>query len=386
MPGLLLHIDNVDIDFIRTNAVANVCFLSQIAELLKLWSEVQREFGESFKDLRKHFEMIVEGERRHETARAALDASDAKLGKTRKEMKKATKAKMPDGDIREIEKRLDSLERDREKHQIDVFDTVRENEIVKMIRIKDGLLKTAQSYIDMVRKGDVLFSAAKFIAQQIPDVGDREIHEIKYTGSGVTMQAVIDAKQRISHYSRDDENYSQQQASTAYTFNTGDAVRADGSGDTAGSAISSESVSTAGGAASSPHPAELPPPYSVDPPTNPFYDAQEEADVSDASFVVSPNTSASATTGGRASGVGGGGGLYPRLSGSFHTPPSRPPPPPAGAIPSGLGQSRRHSEAAGLQNRRRSSSASGLQDQSRRGLSASLVADVGSGIGGLQMR
>ena len=174
--------------------------------------------------------MIVEGERRHETARAALDASDAKLGKTRKEMKKATKAKMPDGDIREIEKRLDSLEREREKHQMDVFDTVRENEIVKMIRIKDGLLKTAQSYIDMVRKGDVLFSAAKFIAQQIPDVGDREIHEIKYTGSGATMQAVIDAKQRISHYSRDDENFSQQQTSTAYTFNTGDAVRSDGRG------------------------------------------------------------------------------------------------------------------------------------------------------------
>ena len=333
--------------------------------------------------------MIVEGERRHETARAALDASDAKLGKTRKEMKKATKAKMPDGDIREIEKRLDSLEREREKHQMDVFDTVRENEIVKMIRIKDGLLKTAQSYIDMVRKGDVLFSAAKFIAQQIPDVGDREIHEIKYTGSGATMQAVIDAKQRISHYSRDDENYSQQQTSTAYTFNTGDAVRGDGRGDTAaaGTAISSESVSTAGGAASSPHPAELPPPYSVDPPTNPFYDAQEEADESDdASFIVSPNTSASGFTGGRASGVGGDGGLYPRLNGSFHTPPSRPPPPPTGVIPSGLAQSRRHSEAAGLQNRRRSSSASGLQDQSRRGLSASLVADVGSGIGGLQMR
>ena len=332
--------------------------------------------------------MIVEGERRHETARAALDASDAKLGKTRKEMKKATKAKMPDGDIREIEKRLDSLEREREKHQMDVFDTVRENEIVKMIRIKDGLLKTAQSYIDMVRKGDVLFSAAKFIAQQIPDVGDREIHEIKYTGSGATMQAVIDAKQRISHYSRDDENYSQQQTrSTAYTFNTGDAVvGGDGRGDTAGTAISSESVSTAGGAASSPHPAELPPPYSVDPPTNPFYDAQEEADESDASFIVSPNTSASGFTGGRASGVGGDGGLYPRLNGSFHTPPSRPPPPPTGVIPSGLAQSRRHSEAAGLQNRRRSSSASGLQDQSRRGLSASLVADVGSGIGGLQMR
>ena len=333
--------------------------------------------------------MIVEGERRHETARAALDASDAKLGKTRKEMKKATKAKMPDGDIREIEKRLDSLEREREKHQMDVFDTVRENEIVKMIRIKDGLLKTAQSYIDMVRKGDVLFSAAKFIAQQIPDVGDREIHEIKYTGSGATMQAVIDAKQRMSHYSREDENYSQQQASTTCTFNTGDAVRGDGTdgrGHTAGTAISPESVSTAGGAASSPHPAELPPPYSVDPPTNPFYDAQEEADESDASFIVSPNTSASGFTGGRASGVGGDGGLYPRLNGSFHTPPSRPPPPPNGVIPSGLAQSRRHSEAAGLLNRRRSSSASGLQDQSRRGLSASLVADVGSGIGGLQMR
>ena len=113
----------------------------QIAELFKIWSEVQREFGESFKDLRKHFEMIVEGERRLETARTALDASDAKLVKTRKEMKRATKAKASDADLKEIEKRLESLEGDRDKLQIDVFDSVRENEIVKMIRIKDGMLK-----------------------------------------------------------------------------------------------------------------------------------------------------------------------------------------------------------------------------------------------------
>lgn len=356
--------------------VTKLVRLLQVAELFKLWSEIQREFGESFKDLRKHFEMIVEGERRLETARTALDASDAKLGKTRKEMKKATKAKAPDADLREIEKRLDALERDRDKNQIDVFDTVRENEIVKMIRIKDGMLKTTQSYIDMVRKGDVLFGAGKFIAQQIPDVGEREIHEIKYTGSGATMQAVIDAKQKISYYSRDDDSYSPQAMTTTrtYTFNTGDTVC--GGGDVAETAASTETLPAAVvAAAASSHPTDLPPPYSVDPPTNPFYDAEEEGD-SDASFIVSPN----------ASGVRAGGGLlYPQLNGSLHTPPSRPPPPQSNTNAVRQSQSRRHSEAASLQHRRRSSSAHGLQDLSRRGLSASLVADVGSGIGGLHM-
>lgn len=324
--------------------------------------------------------MIVEGERRLETARTALDASDAKLGKTRKDMKKATKAKVSDADLREIEKRLDGLERDRDKHQIDVFDTVRENEIVKMIRIKDGMLKTTQSYIDMVRKGDVLFGAGKFIAQQIPDVGEREIHEIKYTGSGATMQAVVGAKQRISHYSRDDESYSQQAAAT--TTDTDNTV-CGGGGDTAATATSAEAVTAA--AAASPHATDLPPPYSVDPPTNPFYDAEEEGD-SDASFIVSPSTGGGGVVGGGGGGGRAGGGvLYPQLNGSFHTPLSRPPPPHSNGITGGQCQSRRHSEAASLQNRRRSSSAHGLQDQSQRGLSASLVADVGWSMGGLHM-
>ena len=298
-------------------------------------------------------------------------------------MKKATKAKAPDADLREIEKRLDALERDRDKNQIDVFDTVRENEIVKMIRIKDGMLKTTQSYIDMVRKGDVLFGAGKFIAQQIPDVGEREIHEIKYTGSGATMQAVIDAKQKISYYSRDDDSYSPQAMTTTrtYTFNTGDTVC--GGGDVAETAASTETLPAAVvAAAASSHPTDLPPPYSVDPPTNPFYDAEVES-YGDASVVVSPNTSVAAGWGG-----GGSGALYPRLDGSFHTPPSRPPPPQSNADTGGGGQcqSRRHSEAAAnLRNRRRSSSTHGIQDQSRRGLSASLVADLGSGIGGLHM-
>ena len=223
----------------------------------------------------------------------------------------------------------------------------------------------------MVRKGDVLFGAGKFIAQQIPDVGEREIHEIKYTGSGTTMQAVIGAKERISHYSRDDDSYS-------YTFNTGNVaggadrnIRAD-----------TAAAATSPGDAASPLPAGLPPPYSLDPPTNPFFNDDDDdedncnGNNSDASFVASPNMNVVAGV------PPPGAGLYPRLSGSFHTPPSRPPPPNASGDG---GHARRHSEAANLQSRRRSSSAHGLQNQSRGGMSASLVEDLGSGFGGLHM-
>ena len=63
------------------------------------------------------------------------------------------------------------------------MDRVREHEAVKMIRIKDGLFKVSEAYVDFAQKADVIFCAQRDIALQIPDVQDKDIQDIKYTGN-----------------------------------------------------------------------------------------------------------------------------------------------------------------------------------------------------------
>ena len=49
----------------------------------------------------------------------------------------------------------------------------------------------AEGYIDYAQKCDVIFQAQRDIALQIPDVTDQDIQDIKYTGSGATMQVKL---------------------------------------------------------------------------------------------------------------------------------------------------------------------------------------------------
>ena len=90
----------------------------------------------------------------------------------------------------------------------------------------------SEAYIDYAQKCEVIFGAQRDIALQLPDVTDRDIQDIKYTGSGATMQAVAKAKDKIKRFRR---------------------------------ARSSTSVPTVGTVD------DLPPPYSENPPVNPFY-------------------------------------------------------------------------------------------------------------------
>jgi hypothetical protein len=60
----------------------------------------------------------------------------------------------------------------------------------------------SEGYIDYAQKCDVIFQAQRDIALQIPDVTDQDIQDIKYTGSGATMQAVSKAKDKIKHFRR----------------------------------------------------------------------------------------------------------------------------------------------------------------------------------------
>lgn len=53
---------------------------------------------------------------------------------------------------------------------------------MKLIRVKEGLLKLSDSYLEMAHKCHVIYEAHKDVAFEIPDVHDSNIHDIRYTG------------------------------------------------------------------------------------------------------------------------------------------------------------------------------------------------------------
>ncbi len=63
-----------------------------------------------------------------------------------------------------------------------VVERAGENEAVKMIRVKEGLLKLGAAYCELAHKCLVIYSAHRDIAAQLPDVHDRDLHGVKYTG------------------------------------------------------------------------------------------------------------------------------------------------------------------------------------------------------------
>jgi len=167
--------------------------LTQIDELFSVWAEVQRELTENLKDFRHQFEMVLEGARQLDVARTTLQVAEQKETKIKKELKKVAKKATAD-EIREMSGKLSEAEREKDIAQLEVVDKVREHEVIKLIRIKEGLYKMAEGYVDYAQKCDVIFQAQRDIALQIPDVSHQDIQDIKYTGSGATMQAVSLAK------------------------------------------------------------------------------------------------------------------------------------------------------------------------------------------------
>ena len=99
-----------------------------------------------------------------------------------------------------LEIELSDAERAKDQAQFEAVQKVQENEICKMIRLKDGLTKLSESYVEMAQKMAIIFDAQREVIQAIPDVHDTAIHELKYTGSNFTKQAVQKAKNRIEKY------------------------------------------------------------------------------------------------------------------------------------------------------------------------------------------
>lgn len=63
-----------------------------------------------------------------------------------------------------------------------VKESSKENEAVKLIRMKQCLVKLSESYLEMAHKCIHVFEAQRDVALALPDVHDAEVENIKYTG------------------------------------------------------------------------------------------------------------------------------------------------------------------------------------------------------------
>merc|ERR1719225_552003 len=209
--------------------------LTQVGELFSIWTEVQRDLNDHIKEFKHQFDMILEGAKQLDMAKTDIQTAEQKEGKIKKELKTGAQ-KATAEELREMTTRLSEAEREKDIAQLEVVDRVREHEAVKMIRIKEGLFKVSEAYVDFAQKCDVIFCAQRDIALQIPDVQDKDIQDIKYTGAGSTMQAVAKAKDQIKRFRRKSGSITSTPARVQ----------------------------------------DLPPPYSENPPMNPFYSERHD--------------------------------------------------------------------------------------------------------------
>ncbi|KAK3932624.1 Staphylocoagulase [Frankliniella fusca] len=219
-------------------------------ELNTLWSETQKDFAEHLKDFKTQFDLILEGEKHVDQARTAVELCDQRESKLRKEMKKARKFSALE--MEDLEKRLCEAARAKEIAQLEVDDRVRENEAVKMIRVKRSLLKLSDTYVELANKCKVIFEAYGDVVQQLPDVEGEDLQNIRYTGYEASKQAITRAKEGVNQYRRSSSNY----------------------------------------AACAPQAEDPPPPYSICPPYNPSFEPGQH------SHYVRPSTSYDVTDGG----------------------------------------------------------------------------------------
>ncbi|KAK3600776.1 hypothetical protein CHS0354_009204 [Potamilus streckersoni] len=170
--------------------------VGQISELHLLWTEVQKEFIGHLKEYKHTYEMILEGDKDIDRAKQNLTVCEQKEGKIRKELRKSTRKSNP-VDIRVLEAKLSQAERTKEIAQLEVADKIRENEAVKLIRLKEGLLKLSDAYVDLGKKSCIVFESQRDIALQLPDVHGKELEEVKYSGAAACRNIVQQVRVKL---------------------------------------------------------------------------------------------------------------------------------------------------------------------------------------------
>ncbi|XP_066946798.1 uncharacterized protein [Macrobrachium rosenbergii] len=170
-----------------------------LAELALIWTEAQREFADKLKEYKSMYELILEGEKHVTQARETLVAREQRETKLRKEYTKVSK-KAPVDEVRLLKERLNQAERARDLAHLELVERVGENEALKMIRIKEGLLLLGNAYQELAQKSLTIFTAHHNVTSELPEVRDKDLHDVKYTGSDIARKYVQDTKEKIRSY------------------------------------------------------------------------------------------------------------------------------------------------------------------------------------------
>jgi len=175
--------------------------VSQLMELNMIWSDVQRDFLDHLKDYRQQFELMLEGENHVDRCKQKLTNLEAKESKIRKDLKKSMK-KGSNEEIEELEVQLKQAVNAVNLAREEVTEAFKENEAVKLIRLKQNLLKVSESYVELAHKCIHVFEAQADVARALPDAPNTDIHDIKYTGATAVRNAVHEAKEKVQRYRR----------------------------------------------------------------------------------------------------------------------------------------------------------------------------------------
>jgi hypothetical protein len=54
---------------------------------------------------------------------------------------------------------------------------------VKLIRVKESLSKLSQAYLELSAKCNIIFESHQDVVNQMPEVQDKNIHDLKYAGT-----------------------------------------------------------------------------------------------------------------------------------------------------------------------------------------------------------
>lgn len=178
---------------------------NQMSELNLLWTEVQNEFIDNLKEFRQMFEMILSGEKQIFLAKQNSAVCEQKEAKYRKELGRIVKKGALESEMRMLESRIQQAERAKELAYAELGDRARENECIKLTRLKSGLLKISEAYIEMSTKCSLLFTAQRDVVLQLPDVNEHNLDAIKYSGRTTTTYVVEQARNQIKKYRRNSQ-------------------------------------------------------------------------------------------------------------------------------------------------------------------------------------
>ncbi|XP_075219320.1 uncharacterized protein LOC142323487 isoform X2 [Lycorma delicatula] len=174
--------------------------LTYFMQLSDLWTDVQSEFLEQVSKFKYQFDMILEGEQRIDKMREHLGACELRESKYKKELKKASQKGTVD-DVQEIETKIAEAKSLIKVAQIEITERLNENEATKAVRMKEGLSKLSDGYLDIARKSFIIFQAQKEVCSGLPDrseVEGRGIQDMQYNGSEQAKQAVYKAIEYIN--------------------------------------------------------------------------------------------------------------------------------------------------------------------------------------------